>query len=166
MIVLGIDPGTAITGWGVVRQDAGDQAVLVNYGTVQTPASMPMPQRLRQIFQKLSALIEKYQPQAVAVEKVFFSKNARTAMSVGQARGVVLLTAALAARPVYEYTPLQIKQAVSGYGGADKAQVQQMIALLLGLKEIPTPDDAADALATAVCHLFSARLQNLLAEQA
>jgi len=166
MIVLGIDPGTALTGWGVVREDAQDRTTMVAYGTIQTPASMPMPQRLRQIFQQLTTLIDQHQPEAIAVEKVFFSKNVRTAMSVGQARGVILLAAALADRPVHEYTPLQIKQAISGYGGADKAQVQQMTALLLGLDVIPTPDDAADAIAVAVCHLHSAHLQSLLAERA
>jgi crossover junction endodeoxyribonuclease RuvC len=166
MIVLGIDPGTALTGWGVVREDAQDRTTMVAYGTIQTPASMPMPQRLRQIFHQLTTLIDQHQPEAIAVEKVFFSKNVRTAMSVSQARGVVLLAAALADRPVHEYTPLQVKQAISGYGSADKAQVQQMTALLLGLDVIPTPDDAADAIAVAVCHLHSAHLQSLLAERA
>lgn len=166
MVVLGVDPGTALTGWAVVREDADAGATLVDYGTVKTPASMPMPQRLCQIFQQITALIDQHQPEAVAVEKVFFSKNVRTAMSVSQARGVILLAAALANRPVHGYTPLQIKQAISGYGSADKAQVQQMTALLLGLDAIPVPDDAADAIAVAVCHLHSARLQSLLAEQA
>jgi crossover junction endodeoxyribonuclease RuvC len=165
MIVLGIDPGLALTGWGVVREDAADHTTLTAYGAIQTPASMPLPQRLRLIFQEVTALIEEYQPETVAVEEVFFSKNVRTAMSVGQARGVVLLAAALSDRPVHGYTPLQVKQAVSGYGSADKTQVQQMTALLLGLDALPTPDDAADAIAVAVCHLHSARLQNLLAEQ-
>jgi crossover junction endodeoxyribonuclease RuvC len=166
MVVLGIDPGTALTGWGVVHEDANGHVTLVNYGTIRTPASMPLPQRLRQIFQQVTALIKQHQPEAVAVEEIFFSKNVRTAMSVGQARGVILLAAALANQPVHEYTPLQIKQAISGYGGADKAQVQQMTALLLGLDTIPTPDDAADAIAVAVCHLYCAHLQTLLAEQA
>jgi crossover junction endodeoxyribonuclease RuvC len=165
MIVLGIDPGTAITGWGVVRMEADDRPTLVDYGTIQTKASTPLPQRLGRIFHKVTALLERHQPETVAVEEIFFSKNVRTAMSVGQARGVILLAAALAERPVHGYTPLQVKQAISGYGGADKAQVQQMTALLLGLDTVPSPDDAADAIAVAVCHLHSARLQNLLAEQ-
>jgi len=118
------------------------------------------------VFEQVTALIARYRPAAVAVEEVFFSRNARTAMSVGQARGVILLAAALADRPVCEYTPLQVKQAISGYGNADKTQVQQMTALLLGLEVVPTPDDAADAIAVAVCHLHSAHLQSLLAEQA
>jgi crossover junction endodeoxyribonuclease RuvC len=166
MIVLGIDPGTAITGWGVVCEEADGCTTLVDYGAIQTPASTPLPQRLRQMFEQVTALIARHRPQTVAVEQVFFSKNARTAMSVGQARGVILLAAALADRPVYEYTPLQVKQAISGYGNADKAQVQQMTALLLGLQVVPTPDDAADAIAIAICHLQSAHLQSLLAEQA
>lgn len=165
MIVLGIDPGTAITGWGVVREEADGRPTLVDCGTIQTAASMPLPQRLRHIFQKVTNLVERYGPETVAVEEVFFSKNVRTAMTVGQARGVILLAAALANRPVHGYTPLQVKQAISGYGGADKAQVQQMTALLLGLDTVPTPDDAADAIAVAVCHLHSAHLQSLLAEQ-
>jgi crossover junction endodeoxyribonuclease RuvC len=165
MVVLGIDPGTAITGWGAVREKADGSATLVDYGTIQTPASTPLQQRLRQIFEQVTALINRYQPETIAVEQVFFSKNVRTAMSVGHARGVVLLAAALADRPVHEYTPLQVKQAISGYGNADKAQVQQMTALLLGLDAVPTPDDAADAIAIAVCHLHSAHWQGLLAEQ-
>lgn len=166
MVVLGIDPGTAITGWGGVREEADGSLALVDYGVIQTLAATPLAGRLRQIFEGVVALIERYQPQAVAVEEVFFSRNARTAMSVGQARGVILLAAALAGRPVYEYTPLQVKQAISGYGNADKAQVQQMTALLLRLDTVPTPDDAADAIAVAVCHLHSASLQSLLEEQA
>jgi crossover junction endodeoxyribonuclease RuvC len=166
MIVLGVDPGTAITGWGVVREETDGQPMLVDYGTIQTPASAPMPERLGQIFQQVKSLIEHHRPEDVAVEAVFFGKNVRTALSVGQARGVVLLAAALADRPVHEYTPLQVKQAISGYGGADKAQVQQMTALLLGLEAVPTPDDAADAIAVAICHLQSARWKSLLSEQA
>jgi crossover junction endodeoxyribonuclease RuvC len=165
MVVLGIDPGTAITGWGVVCEEADGRPALVDYGTIQTPASTPLPQRLSQIFQQVTALIDRHRPDAVAVEQIFFSKNVRTAMSVGQARGVVLLAAALAGRPVHDYTPLQVKQAVSGYGNADKAQVQQMTALLLGLEAAPTPDDAADAIAVAICHLQSAHWMSLLAEQ-
>jgi crossover junction endodeoxyribonuclease RuvC len=166
MIVLGIDPGTAMTGWGAVREEADGRLMLVDYGAIQTAAATPLPGRLRQVFEQVTVLVARYRPEVVAVEEVFFSRNARTAMSVGQARGVILLAAALADRPVYEYTPLQVKQAISGYGNADKTQVQQMTALLLGLETVPTPDDAADAIAVAVCHLHSAHLQRLLAEQA
>ena len=166
MIVLGIDPGTAITGWGVVREETDGRSKFVGCGTIQTPSSILLPQRLRQIFEQVTVLIEHHRPEAVAVEQVFFSRNVRTAMSVSHARGVILLAAALADRPVHEYTPLQVKQAISGYGSADKAQVQQMTALLLGLETVPTPDDAADAIAVAVCHLHLAYVQNLLAEQA
>ena len=161
MIVLGVDPGTAITGWGVVREEADGRPVLVDYGTIQTPASAPMPERLGRIFQQVKSLIERHRPEVVAVEEVFFSKNVRTALSVGQARGVVLLAAALADRPVHEYTPLQVKQAISGYGGADKRQMQTMVRALLEMREMPQPDDAADALAVAICHCHSRKMRTL-----
>jgi crossover junction endodeoxyribonuclease RuvC len=159
VLVLGIDPGTAITGYGLVRQ--GDELHLVACGVITTPAGMPLPDRLLRIHQELSALLHAYQPQAVAVEELFFSKNVRTAMSVGQARGVVLLAAAQAQTPIYEYKPSEVKQAVAGYGGAGKAQIQEMVRLLLALDAAPQPDDAADAVAIAICHLHSARLRDL-----
>lgn len=159
MLVLGIDPGTATTGYGLVRQR--EDLELVGYGVIQTPAHTPLPDRLLQIHQELEALIATHQPQSIAVEELFFSKNARTAMSVGHARGVVLLTAAEAGLPIYHYKPSEVKLAVAGYGGADKAQIQEMVRLLLGLDSIPRPDDAADAVAVAICHLHSARLGQL-----
>ncbi|MBC7250577.1 MAG: crossover junction endodeoxyribonuclease RuvC [Anaerolineae bacterium] len=161
MLILGLDPGTAITGYGLVREVEG-QLIAVDYGVITTPSEAELDKRLLQIYQGLSALISRHKPDAVAVEKLFFSRNVRTAMAVGQARGVALLTAALAGVPVYEYTPLEIKQAIVGYGGAEKQQVQQMVKLLLNLAEVPQPDDAADAIAVAVCHLHSARLVDLL----
>ncbi|MCR4405421.1 MAG: crossover junction endodeoxyribonuclease RuvC [Anaerolineae bacterium] len=161
MLVLGLDPGTAITGYGLVREVAGELSV-VEYGAITTPAQLPEAERLLQIHRQLSALISQNKPAAMAVEKLFFSRNVRTAMAVGQARGVALLTAAQAGLPVYEYTPSEVKQAIAGYGGASKEQVQQMVQLLLGLKEAPQPDDAADAIAVAVCHLHSTRLVGLL----
>jgi len=161
MLVLGLDPGTAITGYGLVREVAGELSV-VEYGAITTPAQLPEAERLLQIHRQLSALIAQNKPAAIVVEKLFFSRNVRTAMAVGQARGVVLLTAAQARLPVYEYTPSEVKQAIAGYGGASKEQVQQMVQLLLGLKEVPQPDDAADAIAIAVCHLHSTRLVDLL----
>ncbi len=164
MLVLGLDPGTAITGYGLVREVEGELAV-VEYGAITTPAHLAQAERLLQIYQELSALISRHIPVAVAVEKLFFSRNVRTAMAVGQARGVALLAAAHAGLPVYEYTPLEVKQAIAGYGGATKEQVQQMVQLLLGLEEVPQPDDAADAIAVAVCHLHSARLVDLLGKQ-
>jgi len=161
MLILGLDPGTAITGYGLVREVEG-QLIAVDYGVITTSSETEMDKRLLQIYQELSAIISRHKPDAVAVEKLFFSRNVRTAMAVGQARGVVLLTAALAGVAVYEYTPLEIKQAIVGYGGAEKQQVQQMVKLLLNLAEVPQPDDAADAIAVAVCHLHSARLVDLL----
>lgn len=163
MLVLGIDPGTAITGYGLVRQD--EDLHLVECGVITTPAGMPLPERLLAIHKQLSALLALHHPQAVAVEELFFSKNVRTAMSVGQARGVVLLAAAQAALPIFEYKPAEVKQAVAGYGGADKAQMQEMVRLLLDLDSAPQPDDAADAVAIAICHLHSARLKDLMQER-
>ncbi|MBC7224770.1 MAG: crossover junction endodeoxyribonuclease RuvC [Anaerolineae bacterium] len=162
MRVLGIDPGTARVGYGVVE---GEGALLraVTYGVVATPASQALPERLKEIYRAIGALISEVAPDALAAEELFFSRNARTAFAVGQARGVVLLAAAHAAVPVFEYTPLQVKQAVVGYGRAPKEQVQEMVRVLLSLPEVPRPDDAADALAVAICHVHSARMQDLLA---
>lgn len=157
MRVLGVDPGIAITGYGVVEEV---EAVLkpLAFGAIRTPADRPLPARLQLIYRRIRALTAEWQPSAAAVEELFFSSNARTAMSVGQARGVALLALADAGLPVAEYTPLEVKQAVTGYGGADKVQMQEMVRLLLSLPEVPRPDDAADALAVAICHLHSARL--------
>jgi crossover junction endodeoxyribonuclease RuvC len=160
MIVLGIDPGTAITGYGLVYEENGQAAALA-YGAITTPSGLPLPDRLILIQRDLAAVIAQHQPDQAAVELLFFNKNVRTALAVGHARGVVLLTLAQAGLPIYEYTPLEVKQAVTGSGRADKRQVQQMVALLLSLSKIPKPDDAADALAIALCHLHSARLTTL-----
>lgn len=161
MRVLGIDPGTAITGYGVV-ESVNDELHLITYGAITTPAKHPLPERLQMIHQELSVVIAEYEPDEAAVEELFFSKNARTALSVGQARGVVILTLANADISIGEYTPLQIKQAIVGYGKATKHQVQDMVRMLLQLEEIPRPDDAADGVAVAVCHLHSYRLNSLL----
>lgn len=163
MLILGIDPGTAITGYGLVRSD-GDNLVLEDYGVITTLSGSPLPARLQRIYRELRALIEERSPMAVAVEEIFFSRNVRTALTVGQARGVVLLAAAEAGLAVHEYTPLQVKQAIVGYGRATKDQVQQMIKMLLGLETIPQPDDAADAIAVAICHIHSARLTSIIAD--
>lgn len=160
MIILGVDPGTAITGYGVLQSD-GDDLKVVDYGAITTPADWLMPRRLQHIYAELTTLIARHQPTDAAVEKLFFSKNVRTALSVGQARGVALLAAAQAHLAIHEYTPLQIKQAVVGYGRADKNQIQQMVKMLLQLDVIPQPDDAADALAIAICHAHSARYEGL-----
>ena len=160
MIVLGIDPGTAITGYGLVHEDNG-QAVALGYGAITTPSDLPLPDRLKLLQHDLAAVIGQYRPDQAAVEQLFFNKNVRTALAVGHARGVVLLTLAQADIAIYEYTPLEVKQAVTGNGRADKRQVQQMVTLLLNLSKIPKPDDVADALAIALCHLHSARLATL-----
>ena len=160
MVVLGIDPGTAITGYGLVREENG-QAVALAYGAITTPSDLALPDRLKLLQRELATVIEQHQPDQSAVEQLFFNKNVRTALAVGHARGVVLLTLAQANVPIYEYTPLEVKLAVTGNGRADKAQVQQMVTLLLSLSKIPKPDDVADALAIALCHLHSARLTTL-----
>jgi len=165
MLVLGIDPGTAITGYGLVKGE-GDDLTLVAYGAITTSSDWPLPERLQRIYRELMALIEDRQPTAVAVEELFFSKNVRTALSVGQARGVALLAAANAGLPIHEYTPLQVKQAIAGYGRATKDQVQQMVRMLLALDSVPQPDDAADAIAVAICHIHSAKLTAMLREEA
>ncbi len=160
MRVLGLDPGTATTGYGIVEETVEGLRAL-DYGVVNTPAGQPMPQRLRTIFNELRTLAERWNPAAAAVEELYFSSNVRTAMSVGQARGVAILAMAEAGLQVAEYSPLSVKQALTGYGGADKRQMQEMVRMLLDLPAIPRPDDAADALAVAVCHLHSARLLSL-----
>ena len=160
MRVLGVDPGTATTGYGIVEGVGSDLKALA-FGVVRTPASQPLPVRLQTIYRELRALAAEWQPAAASVEELFFSTNARTAMSVGHARGVTLLAMVDAGLEIAEYTPMEVKQAVTGYGSADKAQMQEMVRLLLRLREAPHPDDAADALAVAICHLNSARLAAL-----
>jgi crossover junction endodeoxyribonuclease RuvC len=162
MLVVGVDPGTATTGYALVNEDAQGEAQLVCFGVFETRAGEPMPLRLRSIYGELSALIRETRPEAMAVEELFFSRNVTTALSVGQARGVVLLAAAEAGLPVHEYKPAEVKQALVGYGSASKAQIQEMVRMMLGLAEVPRPDDAADAIAVAICHLHSRRLQQLV----
>jgi crossover junction endodeoxyribonuclease RuvC len=164
MRVLGVDPGTARVGYGVVEGE-GPSLRAVTYGLVTTSTGTSLPERLQEIYQALRDLMAEIAPEALAAEELFFSRNARTALAVGQARGVVLLAAAHAGVPVFEYTPLQVKQAVAGYGKAPKEQVQEMVRVLLGLPETPKPDDVADALAVAICHLHSARMVALLAQR-
>lgn len=154
-IVLGIDPGTATTGYGVVGRDAAGDFVLLACGVIRTAPRTPMHLRLRELFEDLQRIIAEFQPGSLAVEKLFFGRNVTTAISVGQARGAVLLAAALSELDVAEYTPAEVKQAIAGYGNADKRQVQQMVQRLLQLDDIPRPDDAADGVAIAVCHLQS-----------
>jgi len=160
MLVIGIDPGTATTGYGLVRDNA-DALEMVDFGVIETPAGLLLPERLLLLHDQLNQLLLLHQPDSGAVEKLFFQRNVRTAMAVGQARGVVLLALAEAGLKVVEYTPLEVKQAVAGYGAAEKTQVQQMVRALLGMESVPRPDDAADALAIAICHLHSARFTSL-----
>ena len=160
MLVIGIDPGTATTGYGLVRDNA-DALEMVDFGVIETPAGLLLPERLLLLHDQLNQILLLHQPDSGAVEKLFFQRNVRTAMAVGQARGVVLLALAEAGLKVAEYTPLEVKQAVAGYGAAEKTQVQQMVRALLGMESVPRPDDAADALAIAICHLHSARFTSL-----
>jgi crossover junction endodeoxyribonuclease RuvC len=162
MLVIGIDPGTATTGYGLIRENPDSSLSLVDYGAILTPAEMPMPQRLLELHQQLRQILLLHRPESGAVEKLFFHRNVTTAISVGQGRGVVLLALAEAGLEVAEYTPLQVKQAVAGYGGADKNQIQQMVRALLNMEHVPSPDDAADALAIAICHVHSSKVAALI----
>ena len=151
MVILGVDPGLAIVGWGVVQYTANRFSPMA-YGSIQTKAGLPVEERLSQIYDRLSAIIEKYKPDAIAVEELFWNTNVTTGIVVAEARGVILLCAKKHDVPIFEYTPMQVKQAVVGYGKADKKQVISMVTLMLGLKEPPKPDDTADAIAIAICH--------------
>lgn len=151
-IILGIDPGIADTGYGIIRAE-GSHLTCLAYGSIKTPAKMDLISRLEILHQELDKIVKKYQPDYASVEQLFFNKNVRTALIVGQARGVALLTLKQNKLAVFEYTPSQVKSAVSAYGQATKLQVQKMVKLILNLKELPKPDDAADALAIAICAL-------------
>lgn len=151
MLILGIDPGYAIIGWGLIRYERG-RFLPVDFGAVTTPAGMPFARRLEVIFDDLSAILATHKPDAVAVEKLYFQNNQKTAIDVAQARGVIMLALHKAGIPVFEYTPLQVKSAVTGFGQAQKPQVMEMTKRLLRLKAVPKPDDTADALAIAICH--------------
>ncbi|NLX10108.1 MAG: crossover junction endodeoxyribonuclease RuvC [Chloroflexi bacterium] len=161
MLVLGIDPGTATTGYGLVREHPDGRLEAVAYGVITTPARRPMQDRLMQIYEEITALIVQYQPDSVAVETLFFGKNVTTAITVAQGRGVILLALAQAGIPMREYKPAEIKQAIAGYGNADKIQVQEMIRQLLDLDEIPRPDDAADGLGVAITDINASRFERL-----
>ncbi|WP_438351854.1 crossover junction endodeoxyribonuclease RuvC [Paenibacillus sp. FA6] len=163
MRILGIDPGIAIVGFGFVDK-VGSKVIPVQYGCIQTEAHTPEEDRLLHVYEGMVQLIDKYKPDAVAFEKLFFNRNVTTAMIVSQARGVMILAAVQKGLPVAEYTPLQVKQAVVGYGKAEKRQVQEMVKIYLHLKEIPKPDDVADALAVAICHAHSSTLNSMIKE--
>lgn len=160
MRILGIDPGFAIVGCGIVDY-IGNKFSVVDYRAVTTKAGGKLENRLKAIYDGICTLIDEYKPECIAVEELFFNTNAKTAIQVGQARGVILLAAVNMGLDVFEYTPLQVKQAVVGYGRAEKIQVQQMVKSILNLKEIPKPDDVADGLALAVCHAHSYKIGNL-----
>ncbi|AEI44939.1 Holliday junction resolvase [Paenibacillus mucilaginosus K02] len=159
--VLGIDPGIAIVGFGFIDKQ-GHKLVPVQYGCIQTEAHTSDSLRLRQVYEATVQLIDKYKPDAIAIEKLFFSRNVTTAMIVSQARGVLMLAAEQKGLPISEYTPMQVKQAIVGYGKAEKKQVQEMVKLFLHLSAVPKPDDVADALAVAICHAHSSGLQQQL----
>jgi len=163
LVTLGIDPGTAILGFGVIRGDTDPQ--LIDVGVIETDSKAAMPDRLVILHAETARLIERYRPDVMAIEQLFFARNVTTAIAVGQARGVVLLAAAQAGVPVAEYSPSEVKFAVVGYGKADKRQMQEMVKLILNLPEIPHPDDAADALAIALCHAQSAPFQARVAQR-
>lgn len=161
MRILGIDPGLASVGWGIVDYPGGGPDA-VEWGSLHTKAGTPLPERLQLIHDGVAELIATQAPEAVAIEELFFATNVKTAIAVAQARGVIVLATAHSATPFYEYTPLQIKKAVTGRGQAAKAQVQKMVATLLGLRETPRPDHAADALAAALCHAHSVKAERIL----
>ena len=154
MIILGIDPGYAIVGWGVIRYERG-KFIPVDFGAITTPAGMPFNRRLEILYDELTDLLALHNPDTVAVEKLYFQTNAKTAIDVAQARGVTMLALQKKGVPVFEYTPLQVKSAVTGFGQAQKPQVMEMTKRLLRLKAVPKPDDTADALAIAICHAHS-----------
>ncbi len=156
--IIGIDPGIADTGFGVIEKLPGGKTKCLDFGSIKTAANTPLPDRLAILERELLSILDKYKPSLAAIEELFFANNAKTALVVGQARGVVLLTLKKAGIPIVEFTPPQVKQSISCYGKADKRQVQKMVALLLGLKELPKPDDAADALAIALTGMNDLKL--------
>lgn len=161
MIILGIDPGTAIVGYGVVLSEKSSLKML-DYGCIETDKKLPQAERLLIIGEEFKKIIKKFKPQAAAVEELFFFKNLKTAIKVSEARGVILFTAKSAGLEIIEFTPLEVKIATVGYGRAEKSQVQKMVKVILGLKEIPAPDDAADALAVAICAANNLNFKNKL----
>lgn len=161
MAVIGIDPGTALTGFGVVEENADGSLTTIDFGVIETSKTECTAGRLRTIYSELEKILSLHKPESGGVERLFFQKNTKTAISVGQARGVILLALAQAGVEICEYNPVEIKQAITGYGQASKKQMQEMVKILLHLETIPKPDDAADALAIAICHIHSRKLQGL-----
>ena len=161
MLTLGIDPGISATGYGLVKGES-EGLLLVDWGVITPDQTLPLPLKLERLYEEVKGLIDHHHPSDMAVERLFFSRNVRTAFTVGQARGVVILAAAQAGLPFYEYTPLEVKESVVGYGRATKDQVQEMVGVILGLDSIPQPDHAADALAIAICHRYSIQMGRAL----
>lgn len=161
MIIVGFDPGIATLGYGVIKTESRGKPQMIDYGIVSTPKEENLAVRLAMLEKGIKQIIEKFEPDEIAVEELFFAKNVKTGIAVAHARGVILLTAIKECGKIYEYTPLQIKQALTGYGRAEKNQIQQMVKTMLGLKGIPRPDDAADALAVALCHAQTNKLGGL-----
>ncbi|MFH1454279.1 MAG: crossover junction endodeoxyribonuclease RuvC [Armatimonadota bacterium] len=157
MIILGIDPGTATTGYGIIHT-SGDVVDLIKYGCIKTSSDTEKKYRLKQIYEALTLLIDEYNPDILAVELLFFNKNTKTALSIGEVRGIIFLACAVKNVKLFEYTPLQVKNTLVGYGRADKNQMKQMVQLQFNLEKPPTPDDAADAVAIALCHLASEKM--------
>ena len=164
MRVLGVDPGTVVMGYGVV-EDRDDEIAMVDCGALVSPERSPIGERLSYLYNELLEVIRRHEPDVVAVEQPFVAKNVRTALAIGRAQAVAILAAAGKGIPTYEYTPAQIKQRVANYGASSKEQIQEMVKLQLGLSQVPQPNDAADALAVAICHLREIHLSNLLAKQ-
>jgi len=163
MIILGVDPGLSFTGWGLVKSAGPDSLSMISYGCIKTKPNQPITERLKIIYQTITELIKEYHPVEMAIEELFFLKEARTVASVGQARGAVLVAAAVENLPVYEYNPRHVKMSLTGYGSADKSQMQKMVKTILRLTEIPKPDDSADALAIAMCHINMKKMNAIMA---
>lgn len=160
MIIMGIDPGLAIVGYGIIEK-IGSKIKMIEYGSIQTDSKLSNPQRLDIIFQEINNIIKDFNPQEVAYEKLFHEKNSKTVITVSQARGVEILASKINNLDIFEYTPLQVKTAITGYGRANKKQMQESVRRILNLRDIPKPDDAADALAIAICHSFSGKFKDL-----
>ncbi len=158
MAVIGIDPGTALTGYGIVEENADGSLQAISFGVLKTDSKGSAESRLKSLFEQLNELLLFHSLDCAAVEKLFFQRNVKTALAVGQARGVILLSLTMAKKTIYEYNPMEVKLAIAGYGKADKKQMQQMVKILLNLEKNPEPDDAADALALAICHIHGRRL--------
>lgn len=163
MKIIGIDPGYALMGYGIIEKK-GNSLSVCDYGSISTEAGTPLPDRLKFLYSSLMDIITEHQPEAAAIEELFFNNNAKTIINVGQARGVAILACVNSGLEIFEYTPLQIKQALTGYGRADKTQVQQLVKILLCLDKVPKPDDTADALAVSICHAHSAMGASRLAD--